>query len=433
MTTYAEFLATKRRAAGSLGIAVEPEQIHPSLFGFQRHIVRWSVHKGRAAVWTTTGTGKSRMQVEWCRLSADRGLIVAPLAVCQQTVREAAAIGVPAQYARDDSEAVGPGLWVTNYERVQAFDPTGFGAVALDEASILKQSDGRTRTMLIQHLAQVPRRSTWTATPAPNDPEELTNQAEFLGVISRVEMLAAYFVHDDTGWRVKGHARRPMFRWMASWAVALRAPSDLGYPDTGYVLPPLDIIGEPVSVELESEDGLFPSLGGVSGRATVRRATLDARCVRAVELTMTEPDEQWLMWCGLNDEAAFLADAIPGAVNVHGSMTAEEKARLLLDFADGKTRVLVTKPSIAAHGLNLQGCARMAFVGLSDSYETYFQAIRRCWRYGQTRAVRAHVVVSDLESQIVGNVRRKEAEADRMTAELIAEMRAAGLAGEGAA
>jgi hypothetical protein len=287
--------------------------------------------------------------------------------------------------------------------------------------------------MLIQHFAQVPRRSTWTATPAPNDPEELTNQAEFLGVISRVEMLAAYFVHDDTGWRVKGHARRPMFRWMATWAVALRRPSDLNYADTGYVLPPLDIIGEPVSVELESEDGLFPSLGGVGGRATIRRATLDARCVRAVELAMAEPDEQWLMWCGLNDEAAFLADAIPGAVNVHGSMTAEDKARLLLDFADGKIRVLVTKMSIAAHGLNLQGCARMAFVGLSDSYESYFQAIRRCWRYGQTRAVHAHIIVSDLESQIVGNVRRKEQEADRMTAELIAEMRAAGLAEEGAA
>lgn len=423
---YAEFLAGKERAAGPLGLAVAVGDIHLSLFDFQRHIVRWAVEQGRAAIWATTGMGKTRMQLEWARLSAERALVVAPLAVCEQTVREARRLGIDAHYVRTDAEAAGAGMWVTNYERVTAFDPALLDAVVLDEASILKQSDGATRTTLIKHFADVPRRLACTATPAPNDPEELTNQAEWLGIMPRNEMLAAYFVHDQNGWRLKGHAREPMFRWMATWAVALRRPSDLGYPDTGYDLPPLRILGEPVSVDLDGDDALFPALGGVGGRARVRRETLDARCLRAAELVMSEPEEQWLLWCGLNAEADWLAEAVPDAVNVHGSWSAEDKAQAFLDFADGKIRVLITKPSIAAFGLNWQTCARMAFVGLNDSYETYFQAIRRCWRYGQTRPVHAHVVVSDLESQIVGNVRRKEQEAERMTAELVAAMQAAG-------
>jgi len=293
----------------------------------------------------------------------------------------------------------------------------------LDEASILKQSDGKTRAKLISFFADVPRRLSCTATPAPNDPEELTNQAEFLGVMPRVEMLAAYFVHDDSGWRLKGHARGPMFRWMSTWAVALRRPSDIGYPDDGYRLPGLEIVPELVPVELEAEGQLFATdLGGVGGRAKVRRETLDARTQAAAELVARERHEPWLLWCGLNDEADRLAELIPGAVNVTGSMTPEQKAQAFLDFADGKIRHLITKPSIAAFGLNWQHCARMAFVGLNDSYETYYQAIRRCYRYGQKRVVRAHVVVSELESQIAANVARKERDAGRMVAELVAAM-----------
>jgi hypothetical protein len=239
-------------------------------------------------------------------------------------------------------------------------------------------------------------------------------------------MLAAYFVHDDQGWRLKGHARRPMFTWMASWAVALRRPSDLGYPDDGYILPGLEIVSELIPVELEAEGQLFATdLGGVGGRARVRRDTLAARCGRVLDLVAAEPDEPWLLWCGLNDEASTLARLIPGAVNVGGSMTPEQKADALLGFADGDIRVLVTKPSIASQGLNYQHCARMAFVGLSDSYEQYYQAIRRCYRYGQTRVVRAHVVLSELESQIAANVARKETEASAMTAELVTAMRTA--------
>lgn len=424
MTPYAEFLARKHPAARPDGPEIPATAIHPMLHDWQAKLVTWAVRTGRAAIWADTGLGKTVMQLEWARLSGSTALIVAPLAVCQQTIREAAKLGITVQYTRAGGPLT-PGMWVTNYEQVAKFDPAALDAVVLDESSILKNSAGKTRRLLIEHFAGVPRRLSCTATPAPNDPEELTNQAEFLGHSTRVNMLATYFVHDDQGWRLKGHARRPMFRWLASWAVALRSPSDLGYPDDGYRLPGLEIVPEILPVYMEAEGQLFPTdLGGVGGRAKVRRETLTARCLRAAELAADEPGEPWLMWCGLNDEADFLADILPGAVNVRGSMTAEAKAEALLAFADGQIPVLVTKPSLAAFGLNWQHCARMAFVGLSDSYEAYYQAIRRCYRYGQTRVVRAHIVLSELESQIAVNVARKEQEAAAVTGELVSAMRA---------
>ena len=423
---YEEFLAGKARRAAAPGPVIADADIHPMLHPWQGELVQWAARVGRAAIWADTGLGKTLMQVEWVRhVTGDgAGLIVAPLAVCHQTVREAAKIGVTAKYVRTPDDIDGPGIYVTNYEMVPGFDPDEFRAVVLDEASILKQSDGKTRTMLIEHFEHVPYRLACTATPAPNDPEELTNQAEFLGHMSRTHMLAAYFIHDDTGWRLKGHARRPMMQWMATWAVALRKPSDMGHDDTGYNLPGLDVIPHLIDVPIEADGQLFPTdLGGVGGRAKVRAETLEDRCRRAAELVAAEPDEPWLLWCGLNAEAALLAKLIPGAVNVDGSWSPEDKAQALLDFADGKITRLITKPSIAAMGLNWQHCARMAFVGLSDSYEQYYQAIRRCYRYGQTRVVRAHVVLSELEGQIAVNISRKEREANQITGALVDEMR----------
>ena len=313
-----------------------------------------------------------------------------------------------ARYVRTDADADGPGIWVTNYEMAERFDPAKLDAVVLDESSVLKQSDGKTRTMLIQHFAATSRRLAASATPAPNDMEELTSQAEFLGITSRVEMLAAYFVHDDEGWRIKGHARGPMFRWMATWAVALSMPSDIGGDDTEYILPGLDITPHLLAVDAVPDDQLFATgLGGVGGRAKVRKATLNARCEKTAELVSAEPDEPWIIWCGLNAEADTITKLIPGAVNVHGAMTPEEKADALLGFADRKIRVIVTKTSIASFGMNFQHCARMVFCGIGDSYEQYYQAIRRCYRYGQTRRVHAHVVLSELEGKIAGNVARK--------------------------
>jgi Helicase conserved C-terminal domain len=424
---YAAFLGRKVKNAPVIGREISTSEVHPMLHPWQRRIVTWAVQLGRAAIWADTGTGKTVMMIEYGRLSGDRCLIIAPLAVCHQTVREAAKLGVDARYVRSDEDADGPGIWVTNYEMALRFDPDKLDVVILDEASILKQSDGRTRMALTQHFAGVRCRLACTATPAPNESEELTNQAEFVGVMPRAEMLAAYFVHDDEGWRVKGHARKPMFRWMASWAVALRHPSDIGGDDTGYILPGYDVIPHLLPVDAVPDGQLFATdLGGVGGRAAVRKATLDARCQEAARLVLAEPGEPWIIWCGLNAEADLLAKLIPGAVNVHGAMTPEEKAAALLSFADQDIRVIITKTSIASFGMNWQHCARMAFCGLSDSFESMYQAIRRCHRYGQPRRVRVHIVLSELEGQIAENVARKERQATEMTDELVREMRTAG-------
>lgn len=418
--SYTAFLERKQKVAHQDGPTIRPADVHPTLFDWQSQIVAWAVKVRRAAIWADTGLGKTMMQIEWARLSGDMTLIVAPLAVCQQTVREAAKLGITAKYVRDETELDGPGMYVTNYELVPCFGPDQFDAVVLDESSILKQSDGKTRTMLIEHFADVPARLACSATPAPNDPEELTNQSEFLGRMARNHMLAAYFIHDSDGWRLKGHARGPMIEWMSTWAIAVRRPSDIGGSDEGYILPGLEIKSHLLPVEIVPDGQLFATeIGGVTGRAEVRRKTLASRVARTAELVHAEPREPWVLWCGLNAEADALADAIPGAVNIHGSLSPDEKARLLLGFSDGEHRVIITKPAIASQGLNWQHCARMAFVGLGDSYEQYYQAIRRCYRYGQTRVVHAHIVLSDLESQIADNVRRKERQASAITQSLI--------------
>lgn len=415
---YAEFLANKKRRTPPVGVVVEPGDIHPLLHDWQARIVEWAVRQGRAAIFADCGLGKTFMQLEWARLMANTSLILAPLSVARQTVREAEKIGVDCRYVRRADEVTGPGVWITNYEMADQFDPAWFGAVVLDESSILKNVEGRTRQRLTSAFRVVPYRLACTATPAPNDVAELCNHAEFLGVMPRNEMLAAFFVHDEIGWRPKGHAAGPMFEWMATWSVAVRRPSDLGYDDAGYDLPPLTIHAEPVDVDLEADGQLFPTeLGGIGGRSKVRRATLDARCARAAELCAS--GDQWIVWCGLNDEASTLATLIDGSVNVEGSWTPDAKAGALEAFQDGDVRVLITKPSIAGFGMNFQNAHRMAFVGLSDSYEGYYQAIRRCWRFGQQHPVDAHVIVSTLERQIVDNVRQKEIEAAHVTAHLV--------------
>ena len=416
--SYESFLASKVPIVPSSGIDVSPDDIHPSLFPFQRDLVRWSLRKGRSAIFATTGMGKTRMQVEWGRLTGGRVLFVAPLAVAQQTVREAATLGVDLVHARTMADA-GP-LTITNYEMVEKFDAAAFDAVVLDESSILKAHDGKTRTRLIEQFSATPYRLCCTATPAPNDTAELANHAEFLGVLSRVEMLAMFFVHDDAGWRLKGHAREPFYRWLASWGMSLQRPSDLGYDDGAYQLPALAI--EPVILPSEyvPPGQLFAtSLKGITDRANVRKSTIRERTNAAAELVNADASEPWIVWCGLNDEADEMARLISDGVNVEGSMSADAKADALWRFASGETRVLITKPSIAGFGMNFQHCARMAFVGMGDSYEQYFQAIRRCWRFGQVREVRAHIVLTEPEEPIYHNVLRKEREAMAMADELV--------------
>lgn len=423
--SYATFLENKRREVPNVGRPVDPSEIHETMFGFQREIVQWACAKGRAAIFADTGLGKTRMQVEWARLIADRTLILAPLSVARQTVRDAKRIGVDVKYVRHPEEVGdGPGEWTTNYEMAEHFDPAMFDAVVLDESSILKNVTGSTRLALTKQWANTPYRLACTATPAPNDVAELCNHAEFLGVMPRNEMLAAYFVHDDEGWRLKGHAADSMYEWMAEWSVALRRPSDIGHPEEDglYDLPPLNIFGHIVDVTLQPEGQLFATeLGGVSGRHQIRRNTLEARVDEAIELAL-KPG-QWLVWCGLNPEAEAMAEGIDGAVNMQGSWTPDAKAEAIEAFQDGEIRVLVTKPSVAAYGLNFQNCHQMIFLGLSDSYEQYYQAIRRCYRFGQKKPVDVHVVVSELEQQIVANVKRKEATASEAISALISHQR----------
>lgn len=418
MNDYRTFLNGKRIIAQPDGKAVDISSIHPALYPFQQSIVQWAAGKGRAAIFADTGLGKSRMQLEWARQMDVPTLFVAPLAVAQQTVAEARVLDMDLTYARSQADA--SRFTITNYEMVGKFDAAQFGAVVLDESSILKSIDGKIKQQLIDQFGQTPYRLCCTATPAPNDTAELANHCDFLGVMSRVEMLAAFFVHDEDGWRLKGHARDPFFRWLASWAMSLKKPSDLGFDDAGYDLPPLHITPEIVPTDYVPEGQLFATvLKGVTDRAKVRKQTVQDRVQAAVDLIQSEPDEPWLVWTGRNDESTAMTAAIPGAVEVTGSQSPEIKSDLLRGFTAGEHRVLVTKPEIAGFGMNWQHCARMVFVGLSDSYEQYYQAIRRCYRFGQTRSVHAYIVLTDLEETIYHNVLRKEADAQAMAAELV--------------
>lgn len=419
-TDYAAFLARKHVVVGASGHDVDPADLHAAMFDHQRYPTAWAIRKGRGALFLDTGLGKTLAQLVWAQQVADRSLILAPLAVARQTVAEGAKWGIEVVYARRQAEAPARGITITNYEMLDRFDPAAFGAVVLDESSILKNFEGKTRTALIGAFADTPYRLCCTATPAPNDHAELGNHAEFLGVMTRTDMLATFFVHDDAGWRLKGHAREPFYRWLASWAMSLRRPADLGYPNDGYDLPPLEILPAIVPSDYAPAGQLLATgLKGVGDRARVRRGTVGRRVAAAADLIAAEPGEQWIAWVGTNDEERALAALVPDALVVTGSQDPDEKAARLERFAAGRARVLVTKPSIAAWGLNFQGCARMAFVGLGDSFESYYQAIRRCWRFGQTRSVRAHVVLSDLEEPIYHNVLRKEREADAMAAALV--------------
>lgn len=420
--SYADFIASKRKRAEQIGRDCDAAECHGLLHDWQAEAVAWAVRTGRCAIFWDCGLGKTFAQLEWARLSADRALILAPLSVARQTVREARKIDLDVRYARHGDDVTGDGIWITNYEMAHHFDMSVFGALVLDESSILKNVDGKTRKFLTAHAREVPLRLACTATPAPNDVAELTNHAEFLGLMKREEMLAAYFVNDEKEWRLKGHARAPMFKWMASWAHALTRPSDAGFDDDGYILPTLSVLPEVVDAEITPGDGqLFATdLGGVGTRAHVRRETMGPRIARTAELCAG--DDQVIVWCGLNDEAKAIAAAVDGAVNVEGSWLPDAKAQALEDFQDGKIRVLVTKTAIAGFGMNFQNAHRMVFLGLGDSYEQYYQAIRRCWRFGQQNPVDVHVVVSRLETAIVQNVKRKEREASRWHHELVSAM-----------
>jgi superfamily II DNA or RNA helicase len=413
---YAEFLDSKRIVTRPSGVAVPSGGIHPMLFPFQRDIVRWALRLGKACIFADCGLGKTLMQLEWARHIGGKSLILTPLAVAAQTAREAEKIGIKAQVCRSHHDMI-DGINIANYERLHKFDPGEFKSIVLDESSILKSFDGKTRNQIIQSFGNTPYRLACTATPAPNDHMELGNHAEFLGVMSRTEMLSMFFVHDggDTSkWRIKGHAEGKFWEWVASWACVLRRPSDLGYDDNGFILPELTIHETIVQSGKASEGMLFAMPAEtLQERRGARRASMAARVEEAARIA-NGTDRPVLLWCDLNDESAALTKAIPDATEIRGADSPEHKESAMAGFSDGNIRVLVTKPSIAGFGMNWQHCADMVFVGLSDSYEAFYQAVRRCWRFGQENPVNVHTIIGSQESNVLQNVKRKEADLEKM-------------------
>lgn len=413
---YAAYVSQKLTRVPPTGIA-EGFSVPVSLFPHQSALTAWAIRRGRAAIFADTGLGKSRMQLAWAdavyRHTKRPVLILAPLAVAAQTVAEGTDIGINVRHVRDGAE-VDHGISITNYDRLHRFDPERFGAVVLDESSCIKHHDAKTLRTLLDAFRDTPFKLCATATPAPNDWTELGTHAEFLGICTRQEMLAEFFTHDggDTSvWRLKGHARQIFWRWVCSWGALVRRPSDLGFDDSAYLLPPLHLHEHTVETETAHSGMLFAvEAQTLSERRAARRESISDRVADCASIVNADR-QPWVVWCDLNAEGDALRAAIPDAVEIRGADDADEKERRLADFAAGRIRVLVTKPSIAGFGLNWQHCARMAFVGVTDSFESYYQAVRRCWRFGQKRDVHVHVFASSAEGAIVANLKRKERDA----------------------
>lgn len=445
---YGDFLKSKQLTTQRWGVDIKQDQIHPLLFDFQKDIVQWAVRKGRAAIFADTGLGKTLMQLEWARLIGEKTLIIAPLSVARQTQREALKIDLDIHYVRSQEDVDvmnGTKLFITNYEMVDKFDPSSFGAVVLDESSILKAIGSKTRKKLTEAFKDTPYKLCCTATPAPNDYTELGNHVEFLGICKLQEMLSMFFINANKEhtyhidgrvyrrkgsnkggqeWRLKHHAEEPFFRWLSSWAMALIKPSDLGYDDDGFILPPLRLHTEFIQADYKPEDQLFfTHIKGIKEASAIRRHTAPKR-LEVLKALVDGTDEQWVVWCGLNAEQKMVEDAFgDDCISVHGSLSAEEKVRRLDLWQSGKKRLLVSKPKVLGFGMNLQSAHKMAFFGLNYSWEQFYQCIRREWRYMQPSAVDVHIIMSDIEASIYANIMRKDAMAKRLREQLIDQVR----------
>ena len=422
---YSDFINSKK--IDHIDAGFDPSQyVMPDMIkGFQSDIVGWACRRGRAAIFADTGLGKTMMQLTWASLVNQHTgrpiLILAPLCVAQQTVREGEKFGIKIKYLRDDTEGK-KGIYITNYEMLKNFDPSHFEGCALDESSILKGMDGKTRKRITEFASKIPYLLSCTATPSPNDFMELGTQSEFLRIMSQTEMLATFFIHDgsDTSkWRLKGHARKKFWEWLSTWAVVIRNPSDLGYDDDGYNLPKLNLIEH--IVDTEPTDDMFVTVAqGLQERNKARRESVELRCQKAAEVM-----SGWdcgIAWCNLNDESNLIAE-LSGATEITGSQKPEIKESLILGFLDQEYKLVVSKPKIMGFGLNFQHCNKMVFIGLSDSFEAFYQAVRRCWRFGQKKEVDVHIVISDREGSVLDNIKRKQMQHDQMSEEMCGIMR----------
>jgi DNA modification methylase len=412
---YDQFITEKTRRFTSHGF--EPLSITAPLFEWQAHVVKWAVKNGRAALFEDCGLGKTAQQLEWasqvCRHTGGSVIILTPLSVARQTANEAAKFGIVAAVAESQDDVTSPGIWITNYEKLEKFDATQFVGVVLDESSILKNFTGKMRQLLTATFSETPYRLCCTATPSPNDYTEFGQHADFLGVCSPAQMLATFFINDtfNTGdWRLKKHAEKEFWAWLASWAACISKPSDIGFDDTGYDLPPLNL--QTITVEVDHSKGAAE--GELFRHATLSattmhsdmRLTVNDRVERLADL-VNSSDESWLVWCNTNEESEMLARYIVGSTEIQGSHTAKRKEQAADDFVSGKIRVLISKSGIFGYGMNFQNCCHVAFVGLSYSFEDFYQALRRSYRFGQTREVHAYIIQASTEGAILKTIQRK--------------------------
>lgn len=412
---YIEFLKTKEVKVHSSGFDVLESKLNPSAFEWQRHVVSWALKRGKAALFEDCGLGKTLQQLIWAQevsRNTNRSvLILAPLAVAPQTKNEGEKFGISVNICESKADVI-KGVNITNYEKLGKFNPSSFSGIVLDESSILKSYMGKLKRQIVDNFRDTPYRLACTATPAPNDLMELLNHAEFLGVMKSSEALAIWFIADQSEsgkYRLKGHAERDFWQWVSSWAVCISRPSDIGYSDEGYELPPLKerdvVVGE--------TDGLsaFKDIArqietSATGYHKERRRTLQMRCEKSSEIVKND-HEQYVIWCGMNDEADALKRLMPDAVEIRGSDKAEKKEQAAVDFIQGKTRVLISKPSIFGYGLNFQNCHKSVFCGMDYSFESYYQAVRRFYRFGQKNPVEIIRVLGDTELNILNTINRK--------------------------
>lgn len=429
--TYQSFLDAKTPRAQSAGF--EPGALPAHLKDFQAAVVDFCIRQGRCGMYLDTGLGKTRCQLEWAHQSAEasngRALILTPLAVARQFEAEALRLGYDARVIRDQSEAKA-GINICNYDRLDKLDPEAFGAVSLDEASILKSFTGKTQQALTATFADHRFKCAATATPAPNDHMELGQQAAFLGIMPAFEMLMRWFINDTSTasqqWRLKGHAEEDFWDWLASWARMAQSPADLGFDDAGYILPALEIIRHRTVGDVKPQDGaLFAADVSATTMHDMKRQTIAARADAAAAIVAAEPDEAWLIWTDTDYEADAVRAAISGTVEVRGSHSIDAKEERIGAFLNGEEKRLLSKPSICGYGLNAQHCARQIFVGRTFSYELWYQAVRRSWRFGQARPVHVHLIVAEGEDQIGRVIDRKADDHAKMKAAMAQAMRRA--------
>lgn len=416
---YKNFLEKKTIVSKDTGFTVNRKDLNNNLFEYQKDIVIWALKKGKSAIFADCGLGKSLMQLEWAEKVHEETngsiLILAPLAVTEQTYREGIKFGINSKVVECQEDVIN-GINITNYEKLDKFDTSVFNGIVLDESSILKSFTGKVRNQIIDNFKNTPYKLACTATPAPNDYMELGNHSEFLGVMTRSEMLAMYFVHDGgntSKWRLKGHATDVFWQWMSSWAVVITNPRDLDYEVEGYDLPKLNIH----EIIVDGDKPIVETLT-LTQRRQARKESLEERCKAAADL-VNNSNENWLVWCNLNDESKLLHELINDSVEVKGSDKAKHKTDSSISFANGDIKCLVSKPLIFGMGLNFQSCHNMIFVGLSDSYEQYYQAVRRSWRFGQEHEVNVYIVISAKEGCVKENIERKQEDANTMQQEML--------------